>query len=198
MKTLETQAPQNIQAISTPSDIDFDAIVRLCAKRKVDNGAQFSSVKGKASLLSVCIDTTRSQLGIAKRDENNVPVALPQDVFNKLKSAVESFWHNEARSLVERAIREDAHITVRQGVLMSRVSDKGEISRSKTDKITSVYKPKVNEHRLCDTFGLTAAKARLDTMLEQVGKWSRAELEAQRRKIAVLEDSLSAAPTPKE
>lgn len=193
MRTLETQPPSNAAAISTPTGgLNYAEIVRTCAKRKVDNGAQFSSTKGKTSLLNVCIDTVRSQLGISKRDEDGKPVNLPDDVFAEIKLAVNQFWHNEARDLVELAIQKDAQITIRRGVLMSRVNDKGEITRSKTDKITSVYKPATNEHRLCDMFGLTAAKARLDTMLEQVGKWSRAELNAQRAKIAVLEDSIAA------
>lgn len=192
-KTLETQPPSNTVAVSTPTGgLNYPEIVRTCAKRKVDNGAQFSSTKGKTSLLNVCIDTARSQLNIAKRDADGKPVNLPDDVFQNIKLAVNQFWHNEARELVDKAIAEDAHITIRRGVLMSKVSDKGEVSRSKTDKITSVYKPLKSEHRLCDMFGLSAAKSRLDSMLEQVGKWSRMELDAQRRKIAILEDCLAA------
>lgn len=192
-KTLESQSKSNTVAVSTPHELNYVDIVRSCAKRKVDNGAQFSSTKGKTSLLIACIKSAKSQLGIGDKDDNGKFIELPSEIFQNVKKAVESFWHNEAQTLVQRAILNDAHITVRHGILMSRVSDKLEITRSKTDRITSVYKPTNQEFRLCDTFGLTAAKARLDTMLDQVGKWTRAELDAQRRKIEVLEDSLSAA-----
>ena len=198
MKTLESQPQSNIQAMSTPESstpelaIDYLGTVRRNAKRKVDNGAQFSSTKGKQSLLACVCDDVRSQLGIAKFDGDNKRIALPDAVFQACKQAIDKFWHNDARELVQRAIDNDAKITTRHGVLMSRIGKNDAIIRSKTDKITAVYSPKESEHRLCDTFGLSAAQSRMDTMLDNVGKYSREELAVQKRKIELLELALDA------
>lgn len=189
-QTLESQPLNAKVAISTPQAIDYAEVVRKCAQRKADNGAQFTSTKGKATLQVAVNNTLYSLLGIAKHDANNNVVQLPDDVFAKAKAAVNAFWHNEARDIVQAAIDNDAKINVRRGVLMTRISAKGELVRSKTDKITAVYAPKAHEVKLCDTFGLTAAKQRMDTMLDNVGKYSREELQAQRNKIALLETAL--------
>ena len=189
MNTLATP-PQNIQAVSTPSTLNYDAIVKQCAARKADNGAQFTSSKGKASLLSVAIDCVRSQLGISKFDENGKRNAIPDDKFKELRQAVDLFWHNEAREIVEQAIAKDARITVRRGVLMSRVNGKGVIIRSKTDKITSVYVPEAKEHKLADMFGHQAAESRLNTMLDNPGRYSREEIQAQRETVEKLAQAI--------
>ena len=189
--TLEQQPPSNKAAISTPESIDYIAAVKVNAKRKVDNGAQFSSTKGKVSLLLCVVDDVRSQLGIAKFDADNKPNKLDDVTFNKCKEAVEQFWRNQAIELANTAILNDAKITTRHGILMTRIGKGDKLIRSKTDKIVSVYNPKPNEYRLCDTFGLSSAKARLDMMLDNVGKWSREELKAQQRTIELLELALS-------
>lgn len=189
-KTIASQPPSNSVAISTPHEVNYSEVVRTEAKRKADNGAQFTSTKGKTSLLLAVADNVRSQLGIAKRDEQNRLVPLPDAVFAKCKSAVEAFWHNEARNIVETAIANDAKLTVRRGVLMTRIAKGDKLIRSKTDKITSVYSPAKAEYKLCDTFGLTAAKNRLDFMLDNLSKFTREELNAQRHAIEVLENAV--------
>jgi hypothetical protein len=192
-QTIEAQPKNNTVAISTPSELNFYDTVLRNAHRKAQNGSQFSSTKGKTSLLLCVIDDVRSQLGIAKFDEDNHRTNLPDDIFAQCKKAVESFWHTEATSLVERAIANDAKITVRSGVLMSRKGKADKIVRSKTDRFTSVYAPKASEHKFCDMVGLTAAKSRLDAMLDNVGKWSREELDSQRKWIETLEIAISQA-----
>lgn len=189
-KTLASQPLTNTVAISTPSELNYNEIVRRNAKRKSDNGAQFSSTKGKTSLLLCVLDDVRSQLGIPKFDENNKRTSLSDDVFQKAKQALESFWHTSAKDMVQRAIDNDARITVREGVLMSRIGKGDKIIRSKTDKLTAVYNPTEKEYKLCDTIGLIAAQNRMDVMLDNVGKWSREELAEQKKKIELLEKAI--------
>lgn len=189
--TLESKPQSDKNAMSTPKELDYDAIIRTCAKRKVDNGAQFSSTKGKASLQIAVNNMLYSLLNIAKFDADNKAVSLPLDVFNAGKAAIESFWKNEARDMIEQAIQGDAKINIRRGVLMTRIDSKGNFVRSKTDKITAIHKATAAEYKLCDTFGLTAAKARLDTMLDNVGKYSRDELQTQRNIVIKLEQSIT-------
>jgi hypothetical protein len=190
-KTLETQAPSNKVAISTPSDIDYNERVKVNAKRKADNGAQFSSTKGKVSLLLCVVDDVRSLLGIAKFDEQNKPNKLPDDIFNKCKESVESFWRNQAVQIANTAIANDAKVTTRHGILMTRIGKGDKLVRSKTDKMVSVYNPQPTEYKLCDTFGLTAAQARMDFMLDNVGKFSREELKAQQHAVELLQSALA-------
>ena len=190
-KTLETQAPSNKVAISTPSDIDYNERVKVNAKRKSDNGAQFSSTKGKVSLLLCVVDDVRSLLGIAKFDEQNKPNKLPDDIFNKCKESVESFWRNQAVQIANTAIANDAKVTTRHGILMTRIGKGDKLVRSKTDKMVSVYNPQPTEYKLCDTFGLTAAQARMDFMLDNVGKFSREELKAQQHAVELLQSALA-------
>jgi hypothetical protein len=191
-QTLEVQALQNKQAVSTPAELNYHGIVKSCAKRKADNGSQFSSTKGKQSLLLVVLDTVRSMSGIAKFTEDGKRTALPDDLFQAAKKAVETFWNCEAQDIVNVAMANDARITVRRGVLMSRIGKGDKIVRSKTDRFTSVYTPEAKEHKLCDLIGLTAAETKLDTMLDQLGKYSREELDTQKRIIEVLRTSVNA------
>ena len=189
-KSLEAIPANAVVAISTPKELDYDSIVRDAAKRKVDNGAQFSSTKGKSSLQIAVNNILYSMLSIPKFDENGKANSLPNDVFQKGKAAIERFWFNEAKSMVDDAIANDAKINIRRGVLMSRVDSKGKIQRTKTDKATFTHVAKAFEHRLCDTVGLVSAQKRLDEMLDNVGKWSREELQTQRNKIIALENAL--------
>lgn len=192
--TLETQTPSAKAAISTPLVIDYDLAVAKVAERKVDNGAQFSSTKGKTNLLNAVIDYIRSITGQGKFDAEGKKTSLPSEQFESIKSAIERFWHLGAKQMVDNAIKNDARITMRRGVLMSRVDGKSKIIRSKTDRMTMVYVPTKSEHKFADTVGLTAAKQRLDVMLDNVGKWSREELEGQRNKIVILEKAIAGDP----
>ena len=193
-KTLETQAPSNTAAISTPATIDYLAIVKVNAKRKVDNGAQFSSVKGKISLLLCVCDQVGSELTIEKKDNGNGKFTrtLPDDVFAKCKEATETFWRNQAVQIANNAIENDAKVTTRYGILMTRIGKNDALLRTKTDKMISVYSPQTEqEFKLCDTFGLTAANARMDWMLDNVGKYSREELKAQQHVVELLQNAVA-------
>lgn len=148
--TLETQAPSNKQAVSTPKELNYREIVRRNAKRKVENGSQFSSTKGKTTLLLCCIDDVRSELGIAKFNEQNQRNNIPENHFSELKIALESFWSNEAQDIVKQAIQSDAKLTIRRGVLMTRFGKDNKLVRSKTDTIKAVHIAEKREHKLCD------------------------------------------------
>lgn len=193
--TLESQAPSNTVAISTPKELNYVAIVRRNAKRKVDNGAQFSSVKGKTSLLNCCIDDVRSELGIAKFNEQNQRNAIPENDFKELKIALESFWRNEAKDIVDLAIQKDAKLTVRRGVLMTRFGKEDKLVRSKTDTIKAVHIAEAKEHRLCDMFGLSALQAKLDNMSDNPGKYDREQFATVKRQIEILEREIDGSKT---
>jgi hypothetical protein len=64
MKTLETMPPSAVQALSTPSELDYASIVKTIATRKSSNGQTITTQKGKVSLLTACIDKVRSDLGL--------------------------------------------------------------------------------------------------------------------------------------
>lgn len=185
--TLETQAPSNKQALSTPKELNYDAIVRRNAKRKVDNGAQFSSTKGKTSLLNCCIDDVRSELGIAKFNADNQRNNIPAEHFEKLKLALDMFWRNEAQDIVKQAIESDAKLTIRRGVLMTRFGKDNKLVRSKTDTIKAVHVATAKEHKLCDMFGLASLQTKLDNMLDNPGKYDRTQFDAVRKQIELLE-----------
>jgi hypothetical protein len=191
--THETQAPSNKVALSTPKELNYPAIVRRNAKRKVENGSQFSSVKGKTSLLLCCIDDVRSELGIAKFNDANQRNNIPETAFNELKIALNAFWQTEAQEIVSAALQKDAKITVRRGVLMTRFGKDNKLVRSKTDTIKAVHVAEAKEYKLCDMFGLSALQAKLDNMLDNPGKFDRTQFDTVKKQIELLEQAIDGA-----
>jgi hypothetical protein len=198
LTSLETASPQNQQAISTPREINYRAAVKSCAERKSKNGAMFTSQKGKSDLLKLTVDCVKSLLGLGRFDEQGNKILLPIEHFNAIKREINTFWESEAISIIRNGQERGGKVSIRRGVLGSKVNSKGVIERSKTDKVTVINQPEAKEHRLCDMFGLAQAEKRMDAMLDNVGKYDRAQLTEQSEKVAILRLAVHGAEKPVE
>jgi hypothetical protein len=83
-RTLESQPPSNIAAVSTPSTLDYDAIVKEIAVNKAKTGYSFS--KGNGLFVSSC-QKVKSLLSVNAKDRLPGEIATAiQDACSRLKS----------------------------------------------------------------------------------------------------------------
>ena len=137
-KTLE-QTPLNAQvAVSTPRDIDYSAIVRVNAERKSRNGQTLTTNKGRVSLLTACIDTVRSQLGLPEYDDEGSKTRIGSEHVESIKSAIDSLLTNSVSGIMLNAKEQGANIRIRKDYLAPKFNeDKGTIAVDIKSSITT-------------------------------------------------------------
>lgn len=193
--TLETQ-PLNAQiAISTPHELDYAGIVMTHAKRKSSNGQTITTNKGKVSLLTACIDSVRSQLGIAEYDDEGGKTRIGSEHVECLKSAIDSLINSTSNDILRVAKEQGANIRIRRDYLAPKFNeDKGTIGVDIKSAITTSKEQYANSgnYRMGVVMLVEGAKKRLSSLELKAGTTNNEDAIAKcKRKIAKGEQVLA-------
>lgn len=181
--------PKNARAArSTPPSIDYVAVVEEVAKRKASIGTNFAAKKGKQSLFTGVCASVLSLKGKAKTDK------LPETVIASINHAITDFWKLQAHKILS------------YGRMVSATYDKPKALFTEAMEVQAVVlnatlraerDPKDNgEERLFTLALVKSAKDRMDYMLENLQKFEREELNAQKKRIESLEAHYAKLVTP--
>ena len=187
-KTLE-QTPLNAQvAVSTPSHIDYTSIVSVNATRKSSNGQTLTTNKGKVSLLTACIDTVRSQLGIAEYDDEGSKSRIGSEHVEALKIAIDSLINGTSNDILRVAKEQGANIRIRRDYLAPKFNeDKGTIGVDIKSMISTSKEQYANSgnYRMGVVMLVEGAKKRLTSLQLKAGTTNNEDAIAKcKRKIA--------------
>jgi hypothetical protein len=194
-KTLE-QTPLNAQiAVSTPRDIDYSAIVRVNAERKSRNGQTLTTNKGKVSLLTACIDTVRSQLGLPEYDDEGSKTRIGVEHVESIKSAIDSLLRLSVDSILLEAKETGANIRIRRNYLAPKFNEeKGTIGVDIKSSIATSKEQFTNSgnYRMGVVILIEASKKRLVSLETAAGTKNNEDSIAKcKRKIAKGESILA-------
>lgn len=184
MNTLETLPRNADAAVSTPTEIDLVVLVSECAKRKAKLGESFQGKKGKQSLFALACAAYRSLRGLPKFDDDGKPCQLPDSIANSIREAVASFWATKANEILSYG----EIVSYRTDITKATVTDDGKVKLHLEAVLKAKRNPKdAAEFRLHCSFAHKQAQKRMDYMLDNLAKFDRDELNAQRRKVECLE-----------
>jgi hypothetical protein len=172
--------PKNAAAaLSSPKSIDYVAMAEAVAKRKASIGTNFAAKKGKQSLFTGVCAMVLSTQGKAKTDK------LPEAEIASINAAIADFWKLQANRILS------------YGRMVSATYDKPKAVFTEALEVESVVlnatlraerDPKDKaEERLYTLALVKSAKDRMDYMLENLAKFERAEMTAQKTRIESLE-----------
>lgn len=176
--------PSNVAAVSTPAEIDFEAVVLQCAKRKTSVGTSFQGKKGKNHLFALCCSAVKSLRGMARTAH------VSSEDEKAIQDAIAAFWLAKSRDILS------------YGTVVSASFDKptvkfnaeGEAQLTLNAKLHATRSAKDNaEARLHLSFCLKTARKRLDYMLDNPAEFERDETREQMDKITAIENAVAAA-----
>jgi len=194
-KTLE-HTPLNAQiAVSTPSHIDYVAIVSVNATRKSRNGQTLTTNKGKVSLLTACIDTVRSQLGLSEYDDEGSKTRIGMEHVEALKVAIASLINSTSNDIISVAEEQGANIRIRRDYLAPKFNDdKGTIAVEIKSSIMTTKEQYANSgnYRMGVVMLVEGTKKRLASLELKAGTSNNEDAIAKcKRKIAKGETILA-------
>lgn len=201
MKTLETQAPQNVAALSTPAELDITSIVREQATRKSKSGDTLTTKKGKVSLLTACIKYIKSARCMPEYVTEEMVTINPAlkigeetridgETVEKIRQCITSLFANELTQMLRDAKELNADEKMRPRFLAGKVSEKGEISVSLNSSYawTKDQAKNSGNYRMQVCTMLSNAKKRQITIEQMAGSANREDALAKCvRKIALLQ-----------
>ena len=187
-KSLE-QTPLNAQfAVSSPATLDYASIVQNNAKRKSKNGMTWTTNKGKVSLLTACIDTVRSLMGLPKDEtviapdgrELSAKTRIDVSHVEALKAEIDNLVNGQVRAIIADAELIGASIRIRKGFLAPKFdADKGTFKTSIKSSIVTDKEQGLNSdnHRMGIVMIVEAAKKRKADLESGIGSLGRDSLE---------------------
>lgn len=204
------QVPSNTAAISSPSELDYHAVVRgvMCIQNKSGLGFRLVSNKSKNHVFALSCDAVRNLCGLAKFDAENKLVPVSPEIEKAIRNALQSVWVAEMNALInyggaldqsDLRMQWDAPVTKAVEVLddngkqverdgkkvydlSARLSATARVTRSPKD---------LSEMILVVSLRTTAAKNRLKQMQDKPGKYERDEVRAQHDLVTLHEWKLA-------
>lgn len=203
LRTLESQPQSNRAAVSTPSEVNYLAVVRDCAAHKVSEGQSYVSRKGKSHLKALACAAVASQLGYSAEEGKDLSVVPGGDaILAKIDGAIIQFFSQCGADIAAEYDR----ITVRTQFAFDRVRETkdaaGVVRKEYEFGLAGTMRGErstrdVSEARRTLNVLLQKHKKRMDYMLEhkddvnpQTGvapRFTQAALKLQAERIACVE-----------
>ena len=202
--------PSGKAAISSPSELDYHAVVRgvMLVTNKSGLGCRLVSNKSKNHVFALSCDAVRNLCGLAKFDKDNKLVPVSAEIEKAIRDALQTVWAAELNKLLgyggpleasDLRMQWDAPVTKAVEVLDEhgkQVERDGKkvydlsARLSATARVTRAPKD-LSEQILVVSLRTTAAKNRLKQMQDKPGKYERDEVRQQHDLVTLHEWKLA-------
>jgi hypothetical protein len=180
-KTLETQAPENKAALSTPAELDLRQMIIMLSKRKMDeHGKEIISTKrGKQSLFSATCAWYKSLRGMSK--ETHVSIEVETEIREHINSILTDKF--------TKMLGEYETFTVMTGGLTAKVGKEGTITTEAIARINASRSTKNDlERKLAITLAIGQLDKQINKMLDNPSTMDREKLSGLQKKLEILQN----------
>lgn len=186
--TPASMIPQSVDmAISTPLQIDLAQVVAMLMAKEAKQGTAISTKRGNQTVFYTVCQTLKSLRGLPK------DARIDDETANEIRKCIAK----QASGFLQDVVNDGYQLTQgRIGFGKIEFAQDGTVHANMAASATWEKHSTLGEYRLNVQLGLTKANEKLVKMLDNPSKYDNFMIQAQKRKIALLEKAVTLQAVP--